>query len=375
MLLLSAGLLIISCGNKEEKPQLQSYPVVEAMKRDITDYSTFPARIEGTVNVEIRPKISGFLEKIYVDEGQWVRKSQKLFKLEARSLEGEVDAAASAIEVAKANVATQRVEVEKLIPLVEDNIISDVQLHSAEANLKATISELEQARNNYNSLKENLDYQYVFSPVDGVVGNIPYRQGTLVGMDQDMPLTTVSQIDSVYVYFSMNEKEYFSFLKDTGGNTVQNKIERFPGVILMLANQTEYNQEGRVQTTTGQIDQQTGTATFRAIFPNPDKLLNSGNSGQIKIPKTLNDVLLVPVQAIMEEQSKKFVYRVDKYDTVRRSLIKTGETIDNLVVVKEGIKSSDKILAGGLNQVQNNSRIKPRQVSFDSLANSVKPVF
>ncbi|MBT34598.1 MAG: efflux transporter periplasmic adaptor subunit [Thalassobius sp.] len=369
------SVIFVSCNSKDESNKTKEYPVLELSSKEITGYKNFPARIEGTVDIEVRPKIAGFLEQIYVDEGQYVHRNQKLFKLEARSLQGEVEAAASSIEVAKANVATSEVEVEKLLPLVQDSIISSVRLKSAQAELTAARSELDKAISSYQGVKENINYQYVYSAVDGIVGSIPYRQGTLVGSEQSMPLTTVSKTDSVYAYFSMNEKEYLSFLRSTKGDNLYEKIRNFPHVKLTLADGSEYEMEGIIQTTTGQIDQQTGTATFRAVFPNPNLLLNSGNSGIIKIPKKLEDIVLVPSQAITEEQSKYYAYKLDKGDTIRRVLIKSSEQIDNLFVVSDGLNASDKILVSGLNQIANNEKIKPRLVSFDSLSNSVKQVF
>lgn len=368
-------LAMVGCAKEKDKPKVKSYPVIQVAQKDITAYSTYPARVEGLVNVEVRPKISGFLEEIFVDEGAWVQEGQRLFKLEARSLRGEAEAAGSAIQVVEANVADAQVEVDRLIPLVEDGIMSEVKLRSAKAKLEAAQSELNRARNSYSSVKENLDYQYVYSAVNGIIGSLPYRQGTLVGMEQEMPLTTVSKIDSVYVYFSMNEKEYFSFLKETQGVSLQDKIKNFPDIILVLADASEYANAGRIQTTTGPIDPETGTATFRAVFPNPDYLLNAGNSGTIKIPRQVEKAILVPTQVTTEEQSKLYVYRLGENDTIRKALIKSTETIDNLVVVQEGLDASDQVLASGLNQVEDNVKIKPKEISFDSLAASVKQVF
>ncbi|RDV16563.1 efflux RND transporter periplasmic adaptor subunit [Pontibacter diazotrophicus] len=369
--------LLWSCNgdSEEEEKETQTFPVVEATRRSITNYQTFPARIEGTENVEIRPKITGFIETIYVDEGQQVEKGERLFKLEARALRGELEAAASGIEVAEANVADANVEVQKLIPLVEEGIISEVQLTSARAQLNAAESQLAQAEGNYNSVRENIRYQFVETSVDGIVGSIPYRQGTLVGAETETPLTVVSAIDSVYVYFSMNEKEYFSFLRDTEGNSLADKITNFPEVLLTLADGSEYGQKGRIQTTTGQIDPETGTISFRAIFPNRERLLNSGNSGTIKIPHQLQDVLLVPSQSTFEEQARTYVFKLAEGDTVKKTMIEVETAVEDLLVVQEGLEEQDRIVAKGVNQVQNNTRIEPRPVPFDSVAGSIEQVF
>ena len=270
----SVALFITSC--KQEQQQVQQQPqalplaVTTVPQKEVTTYNTYPTTIEGTINSEVRAKVSGYINKVLVDEGQKVSKGQTLFKLETESLSQDAEAA-------KASVNVAQVEVDKLKPLVEKNIISPVQLETAKANLA-------QAKAAYSSIAANIGYATVKSPVDGYVGAIPYREGSLVSATSVNPLTTVASIERVFAYFSMNETEYLDFLQDTEGTTLQEKISNFPKVELLLANGQVYDQKGTIETVTGQIDANTGTVSFRAVFDNPNRLLTNGNSGTIKIP-------------------------------------------------------------------------------------------
>ena len=222
-----ATVLLSSCGNKQNSQQVAqrppaTFPVALVGVKTITGYQEFPTNIEGIVNSDVRPKVSGYIQKVFVDEGQKVKKGQVLFKLETQSLSQDADAAKARINVAQ-------VEVDKLVPLVEKNIISSVQLETAKANLA-------QAKANYSSIVANINYATVKSPVDGYVGTINFRQGSLISPNDDTPLTTVTDTKQVYAFFSMNESNYLDFLQKTKGNSLEEKISNFPKVSLILAN-------------------------------------------------------------------------------------------------------------------------------------------
>ncbi|KKL22106.1 hypothetical protein LCGC14_2438750, partial [marine sediment metagenome] len=247
--LLAICILFASCGKKEgsgraaaaqQTPQL---PVITIPTKTVTAYTTYPTSIEGIVNSEVRAKISGYITEVLVDEGQKVKKGETLFKLETQSLSQDADAA-------KANVNAAQVEVDKLKPLVEKDIISNVQLETAKA-------QLQQAKSSYNSVNANIDYANIKSPVDGYVGSIRLRKGNLVSPSDQMPLTTVSDISEVYAYFSMNEKDYFDFIREAEGEDISKKIKNLPKVNLLLANGSEYEQKGTIQTINSQVNTNT----------------------------------------------------------------------------------------------------------------------
>src|SRR5690606_6210599 len=337
------------------------YSVVEITLKTVTGFTSYPASIEGTVNSAVRAKVAGYIKEVLVDEGEPVRKGQTLFLLETESLSGDAGAA-------RANVNAAQVEVDKLQPLVEKGIISEVQLQTAEARLA-------QAKATYNSVAASIGYATIKSPVDGYVGAIPYRQGSLVSPGDPTPLTTVSDIDNVYAYFAMNEGEYLDFIQSADGKSLSEKLKNAPPVSLELINGQVYEQKGKIETVTGQINPSTGTVSFRAIFPNPNRLLTNGNSGKIRIPKTYENVVVVPEASTYEQQGRVYVYEVQGDSLAVSSSIAVKDRVNNLIVVESGIEKGDKIIARGVGKVRNNTPIVPQPVAFDSIANSLNVVF
>ncbi len=359
---------LVNTSCKQEQPQQQSQQqqamplaVTTVPQKKVTTYNTYPTTIEGTINSEVRAKVSGYINKVLVDEGQKVSKGQTLFKLETESLSQDAEAA-------KASVNVAQVEVDKLKPLVEKNIISEVQLETAKANLA-------QAKSAYNSIVANIGYATVKSPVNGYVGAIPYREGSLVSATSVNPLTTVASIERVFAYFSMNETEYLDFLQDTEGKTLQEKISNFPKVELLLANGQVYDQKGTIETVTGQIDANTGTVSFRAVFDNPNRLLTNGNSGTIKIPKTYENAVVVPQSASFEQQGQTYVYTVGDDNTAKSSLISIKDKNDLLLIVESGVKQGDQIVVKGIGKIKNGTPLQPQKVAFDSIVKFLKPLF
>jgi membrane fusion protein (multidrug efflux system) len=360
-----AILLLSSCGNKQDNQQAQrppaTFPVAQIKEKTITGYQEYPTNIEGIINSHVRAKISGYIQKVFVDEGQKVTKGQALFKLETQSLSQDAGAAKARINVAQ-------VEVDKLIPLVEKNIISPVQLETAKANLA-------QAKANYSSIVANVDYATVKSSVDGYVGSINFREGSLVSPNDATPLTTVSDIKQVYAFFSLNEADYLDFLQNTEGENLNEKIANFPEVSLILANGNTYSDKGKIETSSGQINQNTGTVNFRAIFNNPNELLTNGNSGKINIPIIYENAIVVPQEATYEQQGNIMVFTVGENNTVSSLIVKVKASIDNLYVVESGIKEGDKIVTTGVEKLRSDMLITPQEIPFDSIMKPIKTAF
>lgn len=360
------ALLVLSCNDQNQSPQQglnqpPSFDVSKLPLRTITGYKTYPTTIEGIVNSDVRAKVPGYVQKVLVDEGQKVKKGQPLFKLETQSLSQDAEAAKAAVNAAQ-------VEVDKLVPLVEKGIISNIQLETQKAKLL-------QAKSNYNSIMANIDYATVRSQIDGYVGAIPFREGSLISPTNDIPMTTVSDITQVYAYFSMNESEYLDFLQTTNGKTLQDKLNNFPKVSLILANGQEYPLQGKIETSIGQINQNTGTVSFRAVFDNPNQLLTNGNSGKIKIPTIYENVMVVPQEATYEQQGQVMVFKLGENNSVSTSMIKIKATVDNLYVVESGITEGDKIVASGVGKLRSDMAITPQEVPFDSIIKPIKTVF
>lgn len=366
-LFLLATLFLSGCGNGKNGQQQQAqqqtpyFSVTEIPTKTVTGYTTYPASIEGIVNSEVRAKVSGYITDVLVDEGKEVRRGQTLFKLETQSL--SQDAAA-----AEANVNAAEVEVNKLKPLVEQDIISEVQLETAKANLQ-------QARSAYSSIAANIDYANIKSPVDGYVGSIRLRKGALVSPTDQQPLTTVSDISMVYAYFSMNEKDYLEFIQNAEGKVVSDKIKKLPKVRLVLPTGNLYDEEGTIETINSQVNENTGSISFRAIFDNPNRLLTNGNSGKIRVPKTYTDAVIVPQTSTFERQGSIYVYKVGQDSTATAGRIKVETDVDNLYVVSSGVEAGDLIIAKGVAKLQGETKINPQNVPFDSIAKPIEQVF
>lgn len=360
-------LLFSSCGDDKSAQQAQmaqqapTLPVVTIPTKTVTAYTTYPASIEGIVNSQVQAKISGYITDVLVDEGQKVKRGQTLFRLETQTL--SQDAAA-----ARANVNAAQVEVDKLKPLVEKNIISNVQLETAKAKLQ-------QAKSGYNSIAANIDYGNIKSPVDGYVGSINLRKGALVSPSSQIPMTTVADISKVYAYFSMNEKEYLDFIQNAEGKDIEEKIKKLPKVQLLLANGSLYEEEGTIETINSQVNANTGSISFRAVFENPSRILTNGNSGKIKIPKVFTDAVVVPQESSYEQQGSIYVYKVGEDGMATSTKIEKAAEVGNLYVITSGLQKGDKIVAKGANKLRGNSKINPQEMPFDSIAKPIEKVF
>lgn len=389
LILTLASFTAFSCKKEDgKKDGPKPYPVVAVETKNVTGYDEYPASIKGIVNNDVRAKIQGYITQVLVDEGQYVSAGQPLFKLETNILTENAAAAKSGISAAQANVqaakaavSAAQVEVDKLKPLVEKNIISNIQLQTANANLARTQAQLsqtiaaqQQASANYKSAKANVDYSIIRAPISGVVGKLPLKVGSLVGPTDATPLTTISDTRSVYAYFSLNEKGYLDFLEKSVGATVPEKIRNLPLVELKLANGTMYPEKGKIEVTTGQIDATTGTIQFRVGFPNPAKLLSNGNSGTIRFPKFYNNALVVPESATYEQQGIIYLFKVEK-DTAKSLVIEAQDRVNNMIVVKSGINKGEKIIAAGIGGLKSGTAVISKPVKFDSLVQSVKPIF
>ena len=389
LMLAFASFFVLSCKKEEEKKDgPKPYPVVSVETKNVTGYDEYPASIKGVVNNDVRAKIQGYITQVLVDEGQYVTAGQPLFRLETNMLTENADAAKSGISAAQANVQASKaavnaaqLEVNKLKPLVEKNIISNIQLQTAIANLAKAQAQLsqaiasqQQASANYKSVQANINYSIIKAPISGVVGKLPLKIGSLVGPTDATPLTTISDTRSVFAYFSLNEKEYLDFLEKSYGATIPEKIKNLPMVELKLANGSIYPEKGRIEVTTGQIDATTGTIQFRVGFPNPSKLLTNGNSGAIRFPKFYDNTLVVPESATYEQQGMVYLFKVEK-DTAKNTVIEVQDRINNMVIIKSGVNKGDKVVAAGIGGLKPGTAIIPKPAKFDSIVQSIKPLF
>ena len=349
-----------------------SLPVITAEAMPATTYQDFPASVQGKRDVEIRPQVDGYLTSIEVDEGAYVHKGQPLFLIDRRPFEEQLNTAKANLQVARSSMENAQINVDKLKPLVDNKVVSDVQLKSAQTLYNSAKASVDQAQASLESARINLNYTTIAAPSDGYVGTIPYKTGSLVTKGMAGALTIVSETRDMRVYFSMSEPEFLQFRQKYPGVTIADKVKEMPPVQLVQADNSVYPQPGKVELVEGQFDKTVGAIRLRASFPNADGALRSGNTGKIRIPTLFKSVLVVPQDATFELQGKVFAYTVtDSNKILTKPLTISGRTT-NYYFVSDGARQGDKIvlysmsttLIGGL---RDGMVIIPQMISTDSL--------
>lgn len=346
---------------KDNEVTLRVLPVTNVLMKDTNLYREYVADIQAVQNVELRARVQGFLEKIYVDEGQEVRKGQLLFKINDEEYRAELAKANANLESAIAEAKASELEVDRLKVMVDKKVISETELSVARAKLKAVNAKIEQARWAKSNAQLKLSYTSVRAPFNGIIDRIPFKVGSLI--DHGTLMTTVSDISQVFVYFNVSEDEYLEYVKNTVNETGgHNKL-----VSLILADGSQYPYEGSVETMGGQFQASTGSISFRARFPNPNSLLKHGATGKIRLSNTLNDAIMIPQKCVFEIQDKNFVFVVDSTNQVRMRNFVPKTRLSHYYIVESGLKSGEEIVYEGIQEIRDGMRIIPKKVRLDSL--------
>lgn len=352
--------LLTACGNSQSGAKLgdDEFTVIEVNSATSDQTTSYPATIRGTQDIEVRPQVSGFIVKLCVDEGATVRKGQALFQIDPTQYAASVRQAKAAVEMAKANVNTLTLTEKNKKALFDKQIISEFEYQTVMNQLLSAKASLAQSEASLISAEQNLSFCTVTSPSNGVVGTFPYRVGSLVNASISQPLTTVSEIGDVYVYFSMTEKELLRLTR--AGGTLKEQLEKMPAVQLRLSDGSMYSSEGKIDAVSGVIDQSTGSVSMRAIFPNEKNVLRSGGTGNIIFPYTMNDIILIPQSATVEIQDKKFVFVLQADNTIKNTEIQVSNLDDGkYYLVTDGLKSGDKVVVEGVQNLKDGQSIKP----------------
>lgn len=374
-------LLFSACGDKAKQgvvkgggDQVTSYKTLTLQPRAVTLNTDYPANIQGLQDIEIRTKVDGFVEKIFVDEGQQVKAGQLLFKIKAPQYEQDVRTSEAGIQTAASDVSAALLAVNKVKPLVEKDIISHYELESAQLILQSKQAALAQAKASLANARVNLGYTTITSPVNGVIGALPYKLGSLVSSTTTDPLTTVYNTATVYAYFAMNEKQLLDFSRDSTTHTsIQSKLKKIPKVTLLLSDGTTYDRQGRVETINGLINTATGSANFRAGFSNPRGLLRSGASATVRIPDIIQSAIIVPQDVTYELQDKRFAYVVDSHNKIKNVVITVMDnTPGQFYVVTAGLKAGDKVVIESVSNLKDGTLIKPTDVSAEPVYGDLK---
>lgn len=351
---------LTACGGGGSMPKFgnNEFPVETVGTNSASLQSTYPATIKGIQDVEVRPKVSGFITRVYVHEGQVVKAGQPLFSIDSETYQAAVRQAQASVNTARAQLNTARLTYENNKKLFDKKVIGQYELSTAQNTYATAQASLAQAMAALASAKETLSWCMVKSPAAGVIGSLPYKAGALVSASSVGPLTTVSDVSTVEVFFSMSENDILGLTKTAGSVTAA--LKDLPEVKLQLVDGSLYNHPGKVVKMSGVINSSTGAYSLIAHFANPERLLKSGGAGQIIIPRTDNHAIVIPQEATVSVQDKLFVYKVGKNNKVYYTEIKVNPQNDgNTYIVTSGLSVGDRIVVKGLTKLSDKMKIKP----------------
>ncbi len=334
-----------------------SYKTMEVTRGTRTLNQNYTAVINGRQSVEIRPQVSGTITQICIDEGAKVKKGQTLVIIDQVPYEAALQTAVANVKNAEAAVATARLTAESKEELFKEHVVSDFDLQTARNSLFQAEATLAQAKADEINARNNLSYTEVKSPVDGVSGMLPYRVGALVDASISTPLTTVSDDEEMYVYFSMTESQILSLIR--ANKTLEEALKQMPEVELQLSDGLTYDHKGTIDAISGTIDANTGAVSLRATFPNPEHMLRNGGSGTIIFPYVKENALIVPQEATYEIQDKIFVYKVVDGKATSAQVEVFPVNNGKEYIIEKGLKEGDIIIAEGAGLVQEGTVITP----------------
>lgn len=350
----------IACKEKSKKEDPpESLPVTQLQTIDTSVFRSYVADIEAVKNVEIRDRVPGFLEKIYVDEGQKVSRGQLLFHIEDKQYKEDAAKAKAALSIAVADSKAAQLELDRVTLLVNRNVVTASELDVAKSKLSAAMARIQEAKSALSNAEIKLSYTDVRAPFDGVINRIPLKEGSLLN-EGDL-LTTASDISAVYSYFNISEDEYLNFIK------TKRSLNGEDDIVLMLANGSRYKYPGKIEAVESEFDDKTGSIAFRAKFPNPDGMLKHGATGTIRLPMDIDSAIILPQKSVMEVQDKNYVFLVDTGNVLHMRNFEPRMRFSQFYVVKSGLKPGERILYEGTQEARDGMKIAPRYIAMDSL--------
>ncbi|WP_316797399.1 efflux RND transporter periplasmic adaptor subunit [Pedobacter agri] len=366
------SVILVSCKSAPDQsaaaPPPPVLPVSLVNESTETTFIEYPAAIQGAVDIDVRPQVSGYLQSVLVNEGAYVSAGQTLFKINENPFREALNNAKASLHAAEEAILNAQLEVDKLTPLVQNKVVSEFQLKTAKTAYKIAQANAEQAKASVASAQINLGYTNVKATVSGYIGRIPKKQGSLVSPTDQIALTQLSDIHEVHVYFALAENDFNSFNANYPGKSPADRIKHLPAVELVLADQSIYPIKGKIDMIDGQFDKNTGAITLRASFPNASGTLRSGNTGKLRLGLKHDDAILIPQSATVEMQDKVFVFALNKGNKVSKMPITVVGKSGNNYLVKDGVKSGDQIVLSGLDRLQEGQVITPEKAT-DKAAN------
>lgn len=336
-------------------------PVSTITESSETTFVEYPASIKGAVDIEVRPQVSGYIQNVLVKEGAYVTAGQTLFQINAQPFKEALNNAKASLHAAEAAMMNAQLEIDKLTPLVQNNVVSEIQLKTIKTAYKIAQANAEQARSNVAAAQINLGYTDVKAVVSGYIGLLPKKQGSLVSPTDPIALTQLSDIEEVHVYFSLAEKDFNVFNSNYPGKTPAERIRQLPPVELILADNTVYPIKGKIDMINGQFDRNTAAITLMASFSNTSGTLRSGNTGKLRLGLKHDNVILIPQSATLEIQDKVFVFVVDKDNKVNKVPINVIGKSGTNYLIKDGLTSGNQIVLSGLDRLQEGQIIQPQK--------------
>lgn len=359
------GFFVAGCSSKRHnqhdtaEPEL---PVLQIDARDTLLRRAYVANINACQNVELRAKVPGFLEKIFVDEGRFVKKGQPLFALNDAEFKVQLSEASAFLASTRAEVKMSEVELSRVEGLVKKNIVTRSELDLAKAKHNAAEAKMQEAQAREEKARIGLSQAVIRAPFSGIIDRIPHRIGSLI--EEGALLTTLSDIHTMHVYFNVSENEYLQFVRN--GGMKENADEE---IRLQLSDGSTYSQAGRIETMDGEFEKATGSIAFRASFPNPDNLLKHGASGKIILQSVVNDAILIPQRSVFEIQDKNYVFVLNANNKVNMRTIEPDTRLEDLILVRSGLEDGDRIVYEGVQNIKEGNVIRPRLLSMNTLLN------
>lgn len=347
-------LVLLSCGDKtkRKKAEIKTVPVYSVIQKDTIISNRFVADIHARNNVEIHARVAGLLEKVFVSEGQKVKKGQQLFKISDAELQIQLLKAEAVYKNMLANKRIAAVELEQAQTLFDKKVIADKEVELAKARHDAALAKLAQADADRKAISQRVSFTNITAPFEGIIDRLPYKEGSLV--ENGVLLTNLSQLDDVYAYFSIPENIYFQMMKE-------NSLGKQRDIRLILPNGVLYGQKGEMRTADGDIDRQTGSIQYKAKFHNPEGFIKHGTSGKLIISEPRKDALLIPQKSVFSIQDKQFVFLLNKDNTVKMAHITIGGTLDGSYIVDKGLKKNDRIVQEGTQSLRDGDKVNIRK--------------
>lgn len=359
VILFICGLAVAGCKPEVAPRQEAGYEVLTVQPTERTLMNMYSATIRGRQDIEIFPQVGGFLTKVCVQEGERVKQGQTLFIIDQVGYQAALQMAEANVAAAEASLATARLTYDSKQELFRQNVISDFDLSTAKNALLSAQAQLAQMKAQEVNARNNFSYTVVKSPVDGVVGTLPYRVGTLVGSAMPEPLTTVSDNSDMYVYFSMTENQLLGLIRQYGSK--EEALKNMPFIGLQLNDKSVYAGKGKIESISGVINRSTGTVSLRAVFPNPEGLLHSGGTGNVVLPAVRKGCFVVPQAATFEIQDKVYVYKVVDGKAVSAPVSVTRVNGGKEYVVNEGVNEGDVIVTEGVGLLREGTPVQIKQ--------------